>query len=1132
MAVDVPQKGYPYLRDCQELIHNAYTLIHVSAYLYICITSPMNNDAPMSSTTSETMRFTDHASSVTNRSANPLESTFMLADTSDRVEGFFSRPQRIATYEWTPGLAFHEELNPWTLYFSNDKVRERLSNFAWLRCTMHVRILINATKFYYGRMIASYTPMHLNDNLTFFRPGIQEDFMEASQRPCVIMDPTSDDVGELTFPFMYPKSALSIPAKEWDRMGLLTLADLTVLRNSNAATDSITVTVFAWAENVDYSQPTSLIYENEGGEEEYYDGPISKPAHKVARFMNRLGDVPYIGLYARATEMVASAGAAVAKLFGYSRPTICDSEHLYTPYFGKRLATINVEDTCDPLSLDVKKEVPIDPRITGAPPDDHMAFVPLAKRECYLTTFDWDGNAPTDEFLFNLQVHPIQRSFETARAVHTTPAAWVASLFRYWRGSMRIRFEVVASAFHRGRLRILYDPLYQTTAEYNVNYTHTIDLCSENDYTMEIGWAQNLPYIKCDHLNSGNESHSTTAFDKRTGNGVVSVFVVNSLTSPGEQIQPVRVNVYVSMCDDFEVQDPYGIGLRDVTIPEQNRIPPSIVPGDPPDGLVENPLLQPIGQLNFNSFANDNGGPGGSFVLSIPPIADYPQGSIVIGGTTTDQSWQNPTGITIFGLRGNPVDVRIDLQTLDAPGSTLPDFDISGVLLPWSEGPAGVYTTTFLEPVAPTGSGTVLLSTSWAGTTPVAVTNSQASRINASGQRFAGDITFNSPSAGITLDSDAFGDHYVIPTGNSISILNPAESIRDLQVRGTTVPLDFDINGDTYSVRSTDFPARIASTGTVNISDSVITITNPVQGQTIRLYGYTWSSPAIPNEGAIINESLIPVGDDSRLSEMYYFIRDMYFWLNECEIYTYEQFLACLHTFLNAQCPETFPNEGGTEEEVQPERMVISENAAGTVGNLPELSHVFFGEVPSSFRQVVKRYTLIRYLAVLEDERRRFTIYANPRNTSRGQVQPSDVSLWSWCMKPYLGWKGSTRHKFVSENPVVGVATISRLSTGSFQETEEIMTTTQQSNIAWEGSTTSFMGRQIGEAVIPWYSNFRFRNCRIGNPDTTYEEAPAFNLELSSQENRPLIVRQLAAGGEDYSLYFWVSTPIVDINVE
>lgn len=1042
----------------------------------------MNLEEPLNTTKSQTMRFTDHGQDRKHESVDLLEPSFMLADTSDEVQGFFSRPQKIASFDWEPNLGFHQTFNPWSLYFANDKVRERLSNFALLRCRMHVRVMVNATKFYYGRLMLSYRPMHQNDSMTRFRPGEQLDFIEASQRPSVIIDPANDDVGTMTLPYMYPKSALLVPAKEWERMGEMTLADLTVLRNANGATDPVTVTVFAWAENVSYDQPTSLVYTNESGDE-FYDGPISKPAHTVARIANHLAEVPIIGIYAKATSMIASAGAAVARMFGYARPTVTDSEHLYAPYFGKRLAVTNAEDTCDPLSLDIKQEIPIDPRVVGAGTEDMMAFVPLAKRETYLTSFQWRVADAPELRLFNIHVTPMQRAYESANIVHTTPAAWIGSLFKYWRGTMKIRFEVVASGFHRGRLRLVYDPIYQETNEYNVNYTHVMDLACETDYTMEIGWAQNIPYLLCDHLNSGNESFSdTTFFSNRLGNGLLTVFVVNSLTTPSETLPDVTVNVYVSMCDDFEVQCPTGRGLEDLGIQSDNDLPDRIRPEDPgrSDGGVE--PYAPRGRVV--AFGPTGTPPPGFNTMSGIYNWQSPGdcGGVIIGATTDDLNYQfNPFDLTLFRLESR-TDNQISLRMRTRNNGGFPsDITINGNVLSWYKifdtvNPE-VYEVLFEDLSADTTSTQYDITFDWPDTTPLTVYDCQAFRSDSGDFVCADDTTgFTKPVNANFVTGNRGGPAWILDPGGSITLANRGTTVSTLSMRnetGISATTDFTVNGINQSFTLTsleDVPDLFSITG-LNITDPEVIIVNNSPDQ-VGVYNYVWLGPIYENEDKII-----------------------------------------------------YLNEGAEDEQLQSERSEIIENAAGVVTNETRLSSIFFGEVPSSFRQCQRRYTLTRNLGTNAGSRA-YGLYANPRDTAAGQIKAADVSLWYWIMAPYLGWKGSIRHKIVQSKGSPGTVTIGRAPDGIIAETSNDLTTNQFiNNVGWVGATTGNMQNQICEAVIPWYSNLRFRNCRISQQDTTYDLAPALSLEIAAEEQ--VQFRQLSAAGEDYQLHFWISTPIV-----
>jgi hypothetical protein len=206
---------------------------------------------------------------------------------------------------------------------------------------------------------------------------------------------------------------------------------------------------------VSYSQPTSVPITVQGEIEDTHPaGVISAPATSLARLSTSLANLPIIGKYAKATSLMSNAVASIASLFGMSRPRQVAPHQGFVNDGFRRFTNVNNTDICEILALDSKQEVTIDPRVVGCDPFDQMALVPLAKRESYLTTFVWENYMPPQQLLFNTPVTPLMFGVNGDQAFFT-PMGWVALPFRYWRGSLRFRFEVVASKFHRTFARLL-----------------------------------------------------------------------------------------------------------------------------------------------------------------------------------------------------------------------------------------------------------------------------------------------------------------------------------------------------------------------------------------------------------------------------------------------------------------------------------------------------------------------------------------------------------------------------------------------------------------------------------------------------------------------------------------------------
>jgi hypothetical protein len=373
----------------------------------------------------------------------------------------------------------------------------------------------------------------------------------------------------MSLPFVWKYNALDIPNQEWRDMGDVIIHGMQNLKHANGATDSVTVSVFVWATDVSLAIPTATepgAISPQAGEyvpqaDEYGSGVVSKPASIIARAAGALKNAPVIGAYARATQIGASAIAHIASTFGYSRPAIVNDILPFRPAYFGNLANTNVGDSVTKLTYDAKQELTVDTRTMGLDGTDEMTLTSIATRESYLTEFPWAVTAVTETLLWNSEVSPIIWNQALAKEYHMPACCFAGLPFEHWRGTMKFRFQVVASAFHKGRLKIVYDPAYPVTNEYNTNYTRIIDLAEERDFTVEIGWGSTYPYLRHrDMFMHGRPIYGESALGGDPGefaNGIISVYVVNELTVPNSTANnDIAVNVFVSTGDDIEFANP------------------------------------------------------------------------------------------------------------------------------------------------------------------------------------------------------------------------------------------------------------------------------------------------------------------------------------------------------------------------------------------------------------------------------------------------------------------------------------------------------------------------------------------------------------------------------------------------
>lgn len=525
----------------------------------------INSDSTES--TNETTKFADANNQWQYSVDTSMDPTFTDIEFNDvSLQEFFSRPIKIASFAWQTGSNLFQIIDPWTSFFTaNPRVANRIINYHIMRCKMHIKIVVNGNSFFYGRACASYRPLNDFDQFGTSRGDVTNDLIAESQRPHVYINPTESRGGDLILPFLWPANAFTIPNSQWGSMGQLVLRSFGPLKHANGSEETVTVSVLAWAEDMVLAVPTSnqpsLLSPQAGPDE--YEGAISKPANVLAAVAGSFASVPQVGKYAMATSTMAKAIGKVAGMYGYSKPAELSQDKVYMTPFPE---SSNVEgtDCTNKLSLDPKQETSIDPSIMGLGSTDEMTITSIATRESYLTSFLWETSSNPEDKLFGISVSPVLWNtnidpLTLLQEIHMPACCFAAMPFRQWRGSMKFRFQVVCSGFHKGRLRIVYDPSSQITNEYNVNYNYVVDISNENDFTVQIGWGSDRPIIQ--HGSPGDEpplfGPTHTVSPSYSHNGMLSVYVMNELTTPNSTVDnDVQVNVFVSACDDFRVFNP------------------------------------------------------------------------------------------------------------------------------------------------------------------------------------------------------------------------------------------------------------------------------------------------------------------------------------------------------------------------------------------------------------------------------------------------------------------------------------------------------------------------------------------------------------------------------------------------
>jgi len=494
-------------------------------------------------------------------------------------------------------------------------------NYAYIRCNLCVRVVLTSSQFNYGKILVSYQPLaYYNLGLLSVvavdstvsseasRNGVLNYLSQSPFKEYIDVKSSNPVVLELPYiaqkPIMRTHSGAILASGsdilDMSDMGVLYIYSMGEVNTTATTTDDLEMQIYAWAEDVHLGCPTACGMEVKLESDERKVGPVEKLATSLATWSSYVSVVPEIGPLAMASTMLFKGIAGVASWFGWSKPAILQEvKFVKNQPFMNSSACIGMEST-QKLTFDPKQELTSDPRVV-ARSEDEMVIQHIAAKESLLTHFDWRVvDTPLHSNLFSSLVTPmLATKIDTTTHViyQPTACAFAATPFNYWRGTMRFRFEVICSSFHRGKLLIFFDPYpwakTRATAHFgmNQNYMAILDLQETQCVSLDVEWA--FPRAWCRNLSNSGVFYGPAMDETQVDfhNGIIGVVPFTTLTGPSASA--VRVNVYVS-CADLLVQGP-----NEARLPTDRNV--AVLESDETVMSINNPVSEVggISQLHF-----------------------------------------------------------------------------------------------------------------------------------------------------------------------------------------------------------------------------------------------------------------------------------------------------------------------------------------------------------------------------------------------------------------------------------------------------------------------------------------------------------------------------------------------------
>jgi hypothetical protein len=267
-------------------------------------------------------------------------------------------------------------------------------------------------------------------------------------------------------------------------------------------------------------------------------------------------EVPLLSEFAGLTSWSADIGARVAAAFGFSKPRNQEKTTLMQRTLFSAIENYDGVANSRLLSLSKKNELEMLPGFAGSGHDeltiDYVKQIPA-----YFTAIAWGVDQVAGTSLAGIGMCPStfynSHTDNGNTVVCLSPMAFVSQFFSLWRGSIILKFKLVKTEFHSGRLMISYIPYdprlaapSYTVSQYPYLFRTLVDIREGNEFTLT------FPYLTIpQYLDTGNVNASQNTM------GSVQITVLDPLVAPATVASSISIIIEAYGGPDLEFAQPF-----------------------------------------------------------------------------------------------------------------------------------------------------------------------------------------------------------------------------------------------------------------------------------------------------------------------------------------------------------------------------------------------------------------------------------------------------------------------------------------------------------------------------------------------------------------------------------------------
>jgi len=438
--------------------------------------------------------------------------------------------------------------------------------FTFWRGSVKLRFQVNGTRFHAGRLVCYFVPLTYSETIDTWHEA-----NKAAQTSVqhIFLDPSVSTIAELNIPFVNYKNYINLTSGDAiniDHLGYVVVQVFNPLLPATGASTQLNVSLWVSLPDSEFHVPTTnpitsgVFSEKFKKEQEDLVAHGNSVSSKVTNIIHRCVDVSL------PNEVVGDKFDIKSNVSGMDKVNISvQPEYRVLKPFGYMNHATNLE-FLNRLTLMPSSQNLVDPEHFGTDRDE-MQFKYLFSLPTFLQKISWSSGDVGNTILAAGMLGPGgmgSYGVTPFNAVAGPGVFWMPTLmeyaalpFTFWRGGLRVRFDIVATAFHVGRLWFgVHFGDYSGSGPAGISeayssYGAALDLGPEaHSYSFEIPFLSSTTYKK---MCNGTQSNLSTSELFKNFLGTWTLRVLNPLIVTSGVASSIEINMFFCGADDFEV---------------------------------------------------------------------------------------------------------------------------------------------------------------------------------------------------------------------------------------------------------------------------------------------------------------------------------------------------------------------------------------------------------------------------------------------------------------------------------------------------------------------------------------------------------------------------------------------------